>query len=86
MPDMLSVGELARATGVTVRALHHYEEIGLLPPSARTVSGHRRYGDEEMQRLYRIVALRGLGLSLAWSASATHSTAAGPPPSRSSTS
>jgi DNA-binding transcriptional MerR regulator len=65
VPDMRSVGELARATGVTIRALHHYEEIGLLAPSARTASGHRRYSDEDMQRLYRIVALRGLGLSLA---------------------
>jgi DNA-binding transcriptional MerR regulator len=62
---MWSVGELARATGVTVRALHHYDEIGLLRPSARTASGHRRYSDEDMQRLYRIVALRGLGLALA---------------------
>jgi len=61
---MWSVGELARATGVTVRALHHYDEIGLLAPSARTAAGHRRYSDEDLRRLYRIVALRGLGLTL----------------------
>jgi MerR family transcriptional regulator, thiopeptide resistance regulator len=62
---MWSVGELARATGVTVRTLHHYDEIGLLAPSERTAAGHRRYGDEDLRRLYRIVALRGLGLALA---------------------
>ena len=52
MPAMWSVGELARATGVTVRALHHYDEVGLLAPSARTAAGHRRYSDEDLRRLY----------------------------------
>ena len=64
MAAMWSVGELARATGVTVRGLHHYDESGLLAPSARTAAGHRRYSDEDLRRLYRIVALRGLGLTL----------------------
>lgn len=61
----LSVGELARRTGLTVRALHHYDEVGLLAPSARTPSGHRRYAAADVRRLARIVALRGLGLGLA---------------------
>jgi DNA-binding transcriptional MerR regulator len=61
----LSVGELARRTGLTVRALHHYDEVGLLVPSERTPSGHRRYGAQDVRRLARIVALRGLGLGLA---------------------
>lgn len=57
------VGELARATGLTIRALHHYDEIGLLVP-ARTESGHRVYGPAEVERLYRVLALRGVGMAL----------------------
>ncbi|MEV7008767.1 MerR family transcriptional regulator [Streptosporangium sp. NPDC051022] len=59
-----SIGELARASGLTVRALRHYDEIGLLPASERTVSGHRRYTERDLRRLYRVRALRALGLSL----------------------
>jgi MerR family transcriptional regulator, thiopeptide resistance regulator len=51
---MWSVGELARETGVTVRALHHYDEVGLLAPSARTAAGHRRYSDGDLRRLVGI--------------------------------
>jgi DNA-binding transcriptional MerR regulator len=60
-----SIGELARASGTTVRALRHYDEIGLLSPSARTAAGHRRYTEHDLRRLYRVRALRSLGLSLA---------------------
>jgi DNA-binding transcriptional MerR regulator len=59
------VGELAEATGLSVRTLHHYDEIGLLQPSERTSSGHRQYDAADVRRLHRIVALRGFGLSLA---------------------
>ncbi|HZN72263.1 MAG TPA: MerR family transcriptional regulator [Micromonosporaceae bacterium] len=59
------VGELATATGLTVRTLHYYEEIGLLVPSGRSHAGHRRYDDGDVARLYRICLLRRLGLSLA---------------------
>ena len=58
------VGELAAATGLTVRTLHHYDEIGLLAPSDRTDSGHRLYSGPDVTKLYRIAALRDLGLSL----------------------
>ncbi|MDH5589384.1 MAG: MerR family transcriptional regulator [Gemmatimonadota bacterium] len=58
------VGDLARRTGLSVRTLHHYHEIGLLVPAARTASGHRLYGGEELARLHRITTLRHLGLSL----------------------
>jgi bifunctional DNase/RNase/DNA-binding transcriptional MerR regulator len=58
------VGELARATGLTVRALHHYDEIGLFVPSERTAVGHRLYAERDLGRLYRILALRRLGLRL----------------------
>lgn len=52
------VGQLARSTGLTVRTLHHYDSVGLLRPSARTPSGHRLYDEDDVSRLYRIVALR----------------------------
>jgi DNA-binding transcriptional MerR regulator len=58
------VGELATATGLTVRTLHYYDEIGLLVPSARTHGGHRLYSAVDVERLYRICLLRRLGLSL----------------------
>lgn len=52
------VGELAEVTGLTVRTLHYYEEIGLLVSSARSEGGHRLYGAAEVERLYRISLLR----------------------------
>ncbi len=58
------VGELARATGLTVRALHHYDEVGLLVPSERSSGGHRLYAEQDLVRLYRILALRRLGMRL----------------------
>ncbi len=58
------VGELARATGLTVRALHHYDKLGLLVPSERSFAGYRLYGAADVRRLYRIVALRRFGLRL----------------------
>lgn len=60
----LKVGQLAERTGMTVRALHHYDEIGLLSPSRRTSAGHRLYGEAEVRRLQRIASLKHLGLSL----------------------
>lgn len=61
----LRVGELARRTGLTVRTLHHYDEIGLLTPSARSESGYRLYDPGDVQRLHGIQALRHMGLPLA---------------------
>lgn len=58
------VGELARATGLTVGTLHHYDDVGLLTPSRRTPAGHRLYSGEDVRTLYSIVALRQLGFSL----------------------
>jgi DNA-binding transcriptional MerR regulator/uncharacterized glyoxalase superfamily protein PhnB len=58
------VGELAGATGLTVRTLHYYEEIGLLVASGRTGAGHRVYSGADVERLYRICLLRRLGLPL----------------------
>ncbi len=59
------IGELAKATGLTVRTLHHYEQIGLLGAARRTDGRQRVYGPDDVRRLYRIGALRYLGLSLA---------------------
>jgi cob(I)alamin adenosyltransferase len=59
-----SVGELADAAGVTVRTLHHYEQVGLLAPAERTGAGHRRYRAEQAERLYQITAMRSLGFRL----------------------
>jgi MerR family transcriptional regulator, thiopeptide resistance regulator len=58
------IGEVAAATGLTVRTLHHYDEIGLLRPAGRSGAGYRLYSDDDVARLYRIVALRRLGLAL----------------------
>src|SRR4051794_28939629 len=58
------VGALASATGLTVRTLHYYEEIGLLVASGRSEAGHRLYSDADVERLYRISLLRRLGLPL----------------------
>ena len=59
-----SIGALAKEAGVTKRALHHYDEIGLLVPAERTATGYRRYCESDAQRLAQINRLRGLGLSL----------------------
>lgn len=59
------VGKLAERTGLSVRALHHYEEIGLLVPCGRTESGHRLYSDGDVLRLQQVASLRSLGFSLA---------------------
>ncbi|WP_409180542.1 MerR family transcriptional regulator [Amycolatopsis sp. VS8301801F10] len=58
------VGEAAALAGVTVRTLHHYDEIGLLSPSGRTASGYRRYAAADLDRLQRILLYRELGFPL----------------------
>ena len=59
-----TVGELSRLTGVTVRALHHYDEIGLVRPSQRTAAGYRLYDDPDVLRLQQVLVLRELGVPL----------------------
>lgn len=59
-----SVGQVAGFAGVTVRTLHHYDEIGLLSPSGRSHAGHRRYDDADLDRLQRVLFYRELGFPL----------------------
>ena len=56
--------EFAELTGVTVRALHHYDRLGLLRPSRRTRAGYRQYGAGDVTRLEQIVALKFIGFPL----------------------
>jgi MerR family transcriptional regulator, thiopeptide resistance regulator len=58
------VKEVARIAGVSVRALHHYDEIGLLAPSSRTKAGYRLYTDDDLLRLQQILIGRELGMPL----------------------
>ena len=73
-----SIGELAAATGITVRALHHYDSIGLLQASVRTTAGHRRYTRQDLQRLYGIRTLRSLGVPLGGIAAVLDQSGGGP--------
>lgn len=59
-----TVGEVARLTGLTVRTLHHYDEIGLLVPGGRTEAGYRMYGEAELIRLHDILVWREVGIPL----------------------
>src|SRR4051794_29103489 len=59
-----TVGELSRLTGVTVRALHHYDQIGLVVPSHRTAAGYRLYDEEDVRRLQQVLVLRQLSVPL----------------------
>ena len=63
-PAAWRVGELARRTRVSVRALHYYDEIGLLSPSRRTEVGHRLYTADDVVRLQQIKSLQQLGFTL----------------------
>ena len=60
----MKIGELAQRTGVTIRTLHYYDEIGLLSPSLHSASGHRIYGVREITRLQQIRSLQQLGFGL----------------------
>ena len=62
--QVLRVGELARRTGLTIRALHHYDEIGLVRPSRHSEAGYRLYTSADIARLQQVVSLRQLGFSL----------------------
>lgn len=58
------IGELAQLTGLTVRTLHHYDRIGLLPASKESGSGHRIYSESDIRKLQQIISLKQMGFSL----------------------
>lgn len=60
----MPVGETAARLGLTVRTLHHWDEIGLARPAARSSAGYRLYTDDDLDRLRRILVYRELGLDL----------------------
>ncbi len=60
----LTVGQVAEQLGVTVRTLHHYDQIGLLVPSQRTLAGYRLYAHPDIVRLQHVVVYRRLGFAL----------------------
>ena len=62
---MRTVGEVADLAGVSVRTLHHYDQLGLVVPSGRTDAGYRLYDRADLERLQEVLALRALGLPLA---------------------
>ena len=61
---MKTVNEVSKLTGVTVRALHHYDSIDLLKPTLVTEAGYRLYDDAALEKLYMILVFRELGLPL----------------------
>ena len=65
LEKLIRVGDLAKAVGKTVRAMHLYEELGLLEPRARSEGGFRLYGPEAVDRIHWIVKLQAIGFTLA---------------------
>lgn len=58
------IGEVARRSGVSSRMLRHYDSLGLVRPTGRTVGGYREYSGEDIRRIFHVESLRSLGLSL----------------------
>ena len=63
-PGHYTVGEAARLSHVSVRTLHHYDEIGLLVPSGRSPAGYRLYSESDLRRLQQILIYRELDFGL----------------------
>lgn len=60
----LTIGQLARRTGLSVKTIRWYSDQGLVPPAGRTASGYRLYGVEALARLELVRTLRRLGIDL----------------------
>lgn len=59
-----SIGEVSEKTGVSIRTLHYYDEVGLLTPAKNEKSGHRQYEEKDLITLYKIISFKSLGFSL----------------------
>ena len=59
-----TVGRIAALSGVTVRTLHHYDDIGLLTPTGRSTAGYRQYDEADLERLQQVLFYRELGFPL----------------------
>lgn len=59
-----SIGEVSEKTGVSIRTLHYYDEVGLLKPAKNESSGHREYDENDLITLYKIMSFKSLGFSL----------------------
>jgi MerR family copper efflux transcriptional regulator len=60
----MRIGELAEQAGISTKAIRYYEQIGILPPSARTASGYRSYDEAALRRLGFVRAAQAVGLTL----------------------
>lgn len=61
---MMHIGEVAERTGLSLRTIRHYDEVGLLPPSGRTEGGFRLYTEPDVKRLQHIRRIAPLGFTL----------------------
>lgn len=61
---MMHIGEVAERTGLSLRTIRHYDEVGLLPPSGRTEGGFRLYTEPDVERLQHIRRIAPLGFTL----------------------
>ncbi|GAA1592380.1 MULTISPECIES: MerR family transcriptional regulator [Kribbella] len=64
MGEHMQIGEVAERTRLSLRTIRHYEEVGLVPPSARSKGGFRLYSESDVQRLLLIRKMKPLGFTL----------------------
>ena len=60
----MKIGEVAGRTGLSLRSIRHYDDVGLVPPSARSEGGFRLYTEDDVTRLLRVMRITPLGFSL----------------------
>ncbi len=60
----MKIGEVAERTGLSLRSIRHYDDVGLVPPSARSEGGFRLYTEDDVQRLLRVMRITPLGFTL----------------------